>query len=79
MDADDAPLVTLLEEGGNERQFRLHDAFDLEGASYYLVEDAADPEQVLLLKESVEGLEAVAGPELDRVMVELEAQEATEE
>ena len=46
--------VTLIGEDGRERTFRLHDAFDLEGATYYLVEGADDPSEVLLLRE-VEG------------------------
>ena len=43
-------IVTLLDEDGAERRFRLHDAFDTDGHTYYLVESADDPEQVLLLR-----------------------------
>lgn len=64
--------VTLIDESGVERRFRLHDAFDLEGVSYYLVEDAKDPERVLLLRESERGLETVDGPEFERVMQAIE-------
>jgi hypothetical protein len=46
----------------------MHDAFELEGVSYYLVEDAADPDEVLLLRETDTGLETVGGEEFDRVM-----------
>jgi hypothetical protein len=55
----------------------LHDAFDLEGVAYYLVEDAADSERVLLLRESESGLETVDGDEFKRVMEALE-QDAVE-
>ena len=68
--------VTLIDEGGRERQFRLHDAFDLDGVTYYLVESAEDPEQVLLLRESLAaggGLETVDGPDFERVIAMLES------
>ena len=64
--------VTLVDESGVERRFRMHDAFDLDGVSYYLVEDVKDAERVLLLRESGEGLEAVGGEEFERVMAALE-------
>ena len=64
--------VTLVDESGDERRFTLHDAFDLEGASYYLVEDIADPERVMLLRESGNALETVDGEEFDRVMKAIE-------
>ena len=67
--------VVLIDEGGQERRFRLHDAFDLDGATYYLVEASDDPDQVLLLKESGAGLESVEGDEFDRVLALLEAEE----
>ncbi len=64
--------VTLIDETGAERRFALHDAFELEGASYYLVEDASDPEHVMLLRESDQGLETVDESEFDRVMRAIE-------
>jgi hypothetical protein len=64
--------VTLVDESGVERRFSLHDAFDLDGVAYYLVEDAAEPERVLLLRESDSGLETVDGDEFARVMQALE-------
>jgi len=64
--------VTLIDEAGVERRFKLHDAFDLDGVAYYLVEDAADPESVLLLRESGSGLETVDGDEFKRVMLAIE-------
>jgi hypothetical protein len=67
-----AEIVTLLDETGRERRFALHDAFDLDGKSYYLVEDVDDPDQVLLLRESLDGLETVDGDEFKRVMSALE-------
>jgi len=64
--------VTLIDEAGVERRFKLHDAFDLDSVAYYLVEDASDPESVLLLRESGSGLETVDGDEFKRVMLALE-------
>lgn len=67
--------VTLLDETGAERRFRIHDAFDLDGVAYYLVEDATDPDAVLLLRESASGLETVDGDDFKRVMAALEKDE----
>lgn len=67
--------VTLIDETGVERRFRMHDAFELEGVSYYLVEDAGDPDRVLLLRESSDGLETVGGEEFEHVMAALEQDE----
>ncbi len=73
-DDGDAPEeVTLVDESGRERKFRMHDAFELEGATYYLVEGWDDPEEVLLLRE-VEGgaLVTVEDDEFQRVMKALD-------
>jgi uncharacterized protein DUF1292 len=64
--------VTLVDETGVERRFSLHDAFDLDGVAYYLVEDVDDPQRVMLLRESESGLETIDGDEFDRVMKALE-------
>ena len=64
--------VTLVDEAGIERRFRLHDAFDLDDVAYYLVEDADDPDRVMLLREAASGLETVDGDEFKRVMEALE-------
>jgi hypothetical protein len=64
--------ITLIDESGRERRFRMHDAFDLEGSAYYLVEDVDDPDQVLLLREGEGGLETVDGNDFRRVMTALE-------
>lgn len=64
--------VTLVDESGVERRFRMHDAFDLEGVSYYLVEDVTESDRVLLLRESEDGLETVDSDEFNRVMQALE-------
>ena len=64
--------VTLVDDGGVERRFRMHDAFELEGAAYYLVEDVKNADRVLLLRETASGLETVDGDEFDRVMSALE-------
>ena len=73
MDETGDAVVTLVDEGGVGRQFVLHDAFDTDGRAYYLVEAVDDPEQVLLLRETDDGLESVDGPEFDRVLTLLEA------
>ena len=65
--------VTLIDEAGVERRFKMHDAFQLEEVSYYLVENASDPDSVLLLRETESGLETVDGEEFARVMAALEA------
>jgi len=67
--------VMLIDEAGAERRFVLHDAFDADGQTYYLVEAADDPEQVLLLREGSGALESVEGEEFDRVLTLLEAEE----
>jgi uncharacterized protein YrzB (UPF0473 family) len=72
MEADNAEPITLIDEEGVERRYRLHDAFDLEGVNYYLVEAADDATQVLLLRESAGGLETVDGEEFKRVITALE-------
>lgn len=64
--------VTLVDEAGVERRFALHDAFDLDGVAFYLVEDVDDPERVMLLRESESGLETIDGDEFNRVMKALE-------
>jgi hypothetical protein len=69
---DESEEVSLVDEGGVERRFRLHDAFDLEGGVYYLVESADDPDMVLLLRERSGTLESVEGAEFDRVLQLLE-------
>lgn len=64
--------ITLIDDAGAERRFKLHDAFDLEELTYYLVEDVMTPERVLLLRETETGLETVDGDEFKRVMRALE-------
>ncbi|HEX6548470.1 MAG TPA: DUF1292 domain-containing protein [Candidatus Dormibacteraeota bacterium] len=71
---DEAQDISLIDESGVERRFRLHDAFDFEGCTYYLVEAADDPDMVLLLKESGDGLESVDQEEFERVLAQLEAE-----
>lgn len=71
---DENQSVTLIDESGAEHDFKLHDAFDFEGSTYYLVEAADEPEMVLLLKETEGGLETVGEDEFDRVVAGLEAE-----
>jgi Protein of unknown function (DUF1292) len=70
--AEEPESISLIDDSGRERAFRLHDAFDLEGATYYLVEGADDPSEVLLLREVDGSLETVDGAEFQRVMSALE-------
>jgi hypothetical protein len=70
--ADEPQAITLIDETGLERRFQLHDAFDVEGVPYYLVEAENDPTQVLLLREATGGLETVDGEEFKRVITALE-------
>jgi hypothetical protein len=70
--ADEPQSITLIDETGVERRFQLHDAFDVEGVPYYLVEAENDPTLVLLLRESTGGLETVDGDEFKRVITALE-------
>ena len=67
--------VTLIDESGAERRFKMHDAFDVDGVAYYLVEDVREPDAVLLLRESDAGLETVDGEDFQRVMGALEKDE----
>jgi uncharacterized protein YrzB (UPF0473 family) len=71
-DEEEPQQVTLIDEAGRERQFRLHDAFDLEGVTYYLVEGAEDPSEVLLLRDVDGVLATVEDEEFQRVMAALE-------
>jgi hypothetical protein len=68
----DSQHVTLIDESGRERKFALHDAFDLEGAAYYLVEGVDNPDEVLLLREVEGALQTVEDDEFQRVMAALE-------
>lgn len=72
MTGEPSQTITLIDESGVERRFTMHDAFELDGVAYYLVEDVDDPDQVLLLRESAAGLETVDGDEFKRVMAALE-------
>jgi len=72
---DTTEPITLIDETGVERRYRLHDAFDVEDVHYYLVEAVDDPSQVLLLRESTDGLETVDGEEFKRVITALEKDE----
>ena len=67
-------MVSLIDEAGAERRFRLHDAVDLEGQTYYLVEATDDADLVLVLKEVSGGLETVDEEEFARVMATLESE-----
>jgi uncharacterized protein YrzB (UPF0473 family) len=64
--------VALIDEEGNELLFALHDAFDVEDVTYYLVEGVDDPELVLVLREEDGKLISIDGDEFDRIMAMLE-------
>jgi uncharacterized protein YrzB (UPF0473 family) len=64
--------VVLIDEEGNELLFALHDAFDVEDVTYYLVEGVDDPELVLVLREQDGKLVSIDGDEFDRIMGMLE-------
>ena len=71
---EDLPVetVALIDEEGNELLFALHDAFDVEDVTYYLVEGVDDPELVLVLREQDGKLISIDGEEFDRIMGMLE-------
>ncbi len=72
---DEPQEVSLIDETGKERRFWLHDAFDTDQQTYYLVEAADDPDEVLLLKEGAGSLQTVNQEEFDRIIALLEAEE----
>jgi uncharacterized protein YrzB (UPF0473 family) len=71
---EDLPVetVVLIDEDGKELLFALHDAFDVEEVTYYLVEGVDDPELVLVLREQDSKLISIDGDEFDRIMQMLE-------
>jgi hypothetical protein len=71
---EDLPVetVALIDEEGKELIFALHDAFDVEDVTYYLVEGVDDPELVLVLREEDGKLISIDGDEFDRIMGMLE-------
>ena len=70
-----AETVALIDEDGKELLFALHDAFDVEDVTYYLVEGVDDPELVLVLREQDGKLISIDGEEFDRIMGMLENDE----
>jgi hypothetical protein len=69
-----AETVTLIDEDGREILFQLHDAFDVEGRTYYLVEGVDDPELVVVLREDEGRLVSIDGDEFDGIMAMLESE-----
>jgi uncharacterized protein YrzB (UPF0473 family) len=71
---DEIPVetVVLIDEDGKELLFALHDAFDVEDVTYYLVEGVDEPELVLVLREQDSKLVSIDGEEFDRIMGMLE-------
>jgi Protein of unknown function (DUF1292) len=74
MPEEELPIetVALIDEEGKELLFALHDAFDVEDVTYYLVEGVDDPELVLVLREQDGKLISIDGDEFDRIMRMLE-------
>lgn len=66
--------VTLIDDEGREILFALHDAFDVEGRTYYLVEGVDDPELVVVLREDEGRLVSIDGEEFDGIMAMLEGE-----
>ncbi len=66
-------VVALIDEDGRERSFKLHDAVDLDGRAYFLVEAADDPDQVMFLKEVDGNLETVDAVEFQSLVAILES------
>lgn len=66
--------VTLIDEEGREILFALHDAFDVDGRTYYLVEGVDDPELVVVLREEDGRLVSIDGEEFDGIMAMLEGE-----
>lgn len=75
MSDDLSEEITLIDEAGQERRFNLHDAFEVDGWTYYLVESKDDPDEVLLLKEVAGSLQSVDQDEFARVVAILESEE----
>ena len=77
MAEEDLPVetVVLIDEDGKELLFALHDAFDVEDVTYYLVEGVDEPELVLVLREQDGKLISIDGEEFDRIMGMLENDE----
>ena len=69
-----AETVTLIDEEGKEVVFALHDAFDVEGKTYYLVEGVDDPDLVVVLREEDGRLVSIDGEEFDRIMALMESE-----
>lgn len=74
-ESEEPQPITLIDESGKELRFRMHDAFEVEGVAYYLVEGADDPSEVMLLREAGGTLETVEDAEFQRVMKALEKDE----
>jgi uncharacterized protein YrzB (UPF0473 family) len=74
--AEEEPVetVTLIDEEGKELLFALHDAFEVEGRTYYLVEGVEDPELVVVLREEEGRLISIDGDEFDGIMAMLESE-----
>jgi len=74
--AEEEPVetVTLIDEEGRELLFALHDAFEVEGRTYYLVEGVEDPELVVVLREEEGRLISIDGDEFDGIMAMLEGE-----
>jgi hypothetical protein len=66
--------VTLIDEEGREIVFALHDAFEVEGRTYYLVEGVEDPELVVVLREDEGRLVSIDGEEFDGIVAMLESE-----
>ncbi|HLH70396.1 MAG TPA: hypothetical protein VKY90_15610 [Candidatus Dormibacteraeota bacterium] len=68
------PEVELLDESGAERRFRVHDAVEEGGTTYYLVEALDGGDEVMILKERSGVLETVEEDEVELVLTLFESE-----
>ncbi|HZV51679.1 MAG TPA: hypothetical protein VFD49_18180 [Candidatus Dormibacteraeota bacterium] len=66
--------IELVDESGTERRFRVHDAAEGEGTTYYLVEALDGGGEVMILKERSGRLETVEEDELELAIALLESE-----
>jgi hypothetical protein len=68
------PEIRLIDESGAERRFRLHDAVEESGTTYYLVEALDGGDEVMILKERSGTLETVEEDEFELALALFEGE-----
>jgi Protein of unknown function (DUF1292) len=66
------------EKTGEEETYVVHDVVEIEGETYYVLQDEADEERVLILRREGESLVTLDDEEHDRVVEQLEEFEEDE-